>query len=178
MPDRPSHLRRTGVAPRPTSRHRPPEQSLFSGIYGLVLASALVAALEATGEESDPGPDALWVLLTALASGAAHGYAHVIAQRASADGAATRGRLRLVLAEWPLVAAVLPTVGMLLAAVAGWWAEATAVDTALLFNTVALFGWGAWAARTAGHRWPAACRAGGLDMLIGVVIIIANALIK
>ncbi|MGW1675484.1 hypothetical protein [Streptomyces sp. NPDC002324] len=178
MPDRPGHVRPERVAPKRISRHRPPEQSLFSGIYGLVLASALVAALDATGETADPGSDALWVLLTALASGAAHGYAHVIAQRASVGRAATTSRLRLVLAEWPLVAAVLPTVGILFGAVAGWWAEATAVDAALLFNTVALFGWGAWAARTAGHGWLSSCRAGGLDMLIGLVIIIANALIK
>lgn len=178
MSERAGHVRRRGVVPGVASRHRPPEQSLFSGVYGLVLASALVAALDSTGQKADPGPDALWVLLTALASGAAHGYAHVMARRVSVDGAATTGRLRLVLAEWPLVAAVLPAVGILLAAVAGWWAEATAVDAALLFNTVALFGWGAWAARSAGHRWPASCRAGALDMLIGLVIIIANALIK
>ncbi|MFD5892424.1 MULTISPECIES: hypothetical protein [unclassified Streptomyces] len=178
MPERADHVRRRGVAPRSALPHRPPEQALFSGIYGLVLASALVAALDVPGEKADPGSDVLWVLLTALASAAAHGYAHVIAQRASADEAATVSRLRLVLAEWPLVAAVLPAVAILLGAVAGWWAEAAAVDAALLFNTVALFGWGAWAARTAGHGWPSSCRAGCLDMLIGLVIIIANALIK
>jgi hypothetical protein len=177
MSDRTDQVRPANVARRWIERRRPPEQSLFSGIYGLVLASALVAALDATGEKAEPGPDALWVLLTALASGAAHGYAHVIAQRASDDGAAT-SRLRSVLAEWPLVAAVLPTVGILLAAVAGWWAEATAVDAALLFNTVALFGSGTWAARTAGRGWPSACRSGAMDMLIGLAIIVANALIK
>ncbi|MGW0817707.1 hypothetical protein ACWD00_31570 [Streptomyces viridiviolaceus] len=176
MPDHADHVRREGAAPRGALRHRPPEQWMFSGIYGLVLASAMVAALDPSGEEADPGQDALWVVLTALASSAAHGYAHVIAQRASVVGAAA-GRLRSVLAEWPLVAAVLPTVGMLLAAVAGWWAESTAVDSALLFNTVALFGLGTSAARSAGHGWPSSCRAGGLDMLIGLMIIIANSLI-
>lgn len=178
MSDRADHVRPEGVAPRWILRHRPAEQSLFSGVYGLVLASALVAALDATGETADPGPDALWVLFTALASGAAHGFAHVIAHRASVGRTVTTSRLRLVLAEWPLVAVVLPTVGILLAAVAGWWAEATAVDAALLFNTLALFGFGTWAARTAGHGWPSACRAGGVDMLIGLLIIIANALSK
>ncbi|WDV52687.1 hypothetical protein PV963_21050 [Streptomyces coeruleorubidus] len=178
MSDRAGQVRPDSVARRRIVRRRPPQQSLFSGIYGLVMASALVAALDATGGRAEPGPDALWVLLTALASGAAHGYAHVIAQRASGDGAATTSRLRSVLAEWPLVAAVLPTVGVLLVAVAGWWAEATAVDAALLFNTVALFGCGAWAARTAGHGWPSSCRAGGLDMLIGLAIIVANSLLK
>ncbi|MET9762269.1 hypothetical protein ABZ016_24990 [Streptomyces sp. NPDC006372] len=177
MPDRADHVRPEGVAPRGAFRRRPSEQWLFSGIYGLVLASAMVAALDAGDEQADPGADALWVLITALASSAAHGYAHVIAQRASPDKAATTSRLRSVLAEWPLVAAVLPTLGILLAALAGWWAEATAADTALLFNTVALFGLGVWAARTAGHGWPSSCRAGGLDMLIGLVIIMVNALI-
>ncbi|MEV2243411.1 hypothetical protein [Streptomyces sp. NPDC049970] len=177
MPDRADHARRGGAAPGSAVRRLPAEESLFSCIYGLVLASALVAALDATGDQADPGPDALWVVLTALAASAAHGYAHVIAQRASADGAATVSRLRLVLAEWPLVAAVLPTVGILLGAVAGWWSEATAVDTALVFNTAALFGWGTWAARIAGYGWPSSCRAGSLDMLIGLVIIIADTLI-
>ncbi|MFC8077814.1 hypothetical protein ACFUN8_20010 [Streptomyces sp. NPDC057307] len=186
MPERAHHDRRRAVAPKVTSRHRPQERSLFSGIYGLVLASALAAALDTTGEKADPGPDALWILLTALTSAAAHGYAHVIAQRATteetadgtANGATGATRLRLVLAEWPLVAATLPTVAILLTAQAGWWAETTAVDTALLFNTLALFTWGTQAARTAGHRWPSAYRAGALDMLLGLVIIIANALIK
>lgn len=178
MPDRDDPVRPEGVAPGQTLRHQPPEQWLFRGIYGLVLASAMVAALDATGEKADPGPDALWVLLTALASAAAHGYAHVIAQRASPEGVATTSRLRSVLAEWPLVAAVLPTVALLLAAVAGWWAEATAVDAALAFNTVALFGLGTSAARTAGHGWWASVRSGSLDMLIGLVIISANSLIE
>ena len=177
MSDRADHGSPEGVAAGRILRRQPPEQWLFSGIYGLVLASAMAAALDAAGEEADPGADALWVLITALASGAAHGYAHVIAQRASVHGAATTSRLRSVLAEWPLVATVLPTVAVLLAASAGWWAEATAVDAALLFNTVALFGLGAWAARRAGQGWPSSCRAGGLDMLIGLVIIMLNTLI-
>ncbi|MEU1853381.1 hypothetical protein ABZ499_29990 [Streptomyces sp. NPDC019990] len=177
MPDRADHVRPEGAEPKGVRRRQASEQWLFSGIYGLVLASAMVAALDATGEEAEPGADALWVLITALASSAAHGYAHVIAQRVSTDGAATTSRLRSVLAEWPLAASVLPTVGILVAAAAGWWAETTAADAALLFNTVALFGLGAWAARTAGHGWPSSFRAGGLDMLIGLVIIMANALI-
>lgn len=177
MPDRAERDRPERGGASKFQWRQPSEQWLFSGIYGLVLASAMAAALDATGEEADPGTDALWVLITAVASSAAHGYAHVIAQRASAEGRATTGRLRSVLAEWPLVAAVLPTVGVLLGAVAEWWAEATAVDTALLFNTVALFGLGAWAARRAGQGWLSSCRAGGLDMLIGLVIIMLNALI-
>ncbi|MFJ6070830.1 hypothetical protein ACIQFU_08265 [Streptomyces sp. NPDC093065] len=174
-----------GAGPAPAGSGTPggilrsrPERWLFKGIYGLVLASALVAALDVPGGEADPGQDALWVLLTAVTSGAAHGYAHVIAQRASGDGTARASRVRAVLVEWPLVVAVLPTVAMLLAAAAGWWAEETAADTALLCNTVALFVLGFSAARTAGLGRLSSCRAGALDMLIGLVIIAADALIE
>ncbi|MFH8241260.1 hypothetical protein [Streptomyces sp. NPDC018321] len=178
MPDRADHLPPEATAPRGGLRPRLAERWLFRGIYGLVLASALVAALDVPGEEADPGQDALWVLLTALAAGAAHGYAHVIAQRAATEGAARHGRTRAVLAEWPLVAAVLPTVLLLLGAEAQWWSEDAAAEVALLFNTVALFGLGVSAARTAGLGWPASCRAGVADMLIGLVVIAADALIE
>lgn len=159
-------------------RHRPSEQALFSGTYGLVLTSALVAALSEPGERSDPGTDLVWLLLTVVTSAAAHGYAHVIAHRAADDRATVRKALRTVWSEWPLIAAGLPTMGMLLAAVVGWWPESEAVNAALVLNTVALFIWGAWAARGAGRGRAASCRAGSLDMVIGLVIIGANAVIK
>ncbi|WP_077797124.1 hypothetical protein [Streptomyces sp. JHA26] len=178
MPDHADNVRPEDTAPRGALRPRQAERWLFRGIYGLVLASALVAALDVPGEAPDPGQDALWVLLTALASGAAHGYAHVIARRASAEGPAEHGRARAVLAEWPLPATVLPTVLLLLGAVAGWWTEDTAVDVALLFNTVALLGLGVSAARTAGLGWLSSLRAGVVDMLIGLMVIAADVLIE
>ncbi|MEW2267344.1 hypothetical protein ACGF5T_17760 [Streptomyces sp. NPDC047853] len=178
MPDRARDVRPEPAAPRGALHPRLAERWLFRGIFGLVLASAMVAALDVPGEEGDPGQDALWVLLTALASGAAHGYAHVIARRASGEGSAKPSRARAVLAEWPLTAAVLPTVCLLLGAVAEWWTEETAVEVALLFNTVALFVFGVSAARTAGLGWPSSCRAGFMDMLIGLLVIAADALIE
>jgi hypothetical protein len=177
MPDRADDTPRGGNAPRGDARRRPPEQWLFSGTYGLVLASAMISALDATGETADPGSDAFWVVLTALASAAAHGYAHVIARRAYVHDGAGPTRRTAVLAEWPLLVGVLPTVGLLLGALAGWWSEDTAVDVALLFNTVALFAVGISAARAAGRRWPPSLRAGSMDMLIGLLIIAANAMI-
>jgi uncharacterized membrane protein len=158
-------------------RHRPHEHALFGVTYGLVLASALVAAVENPGEGPDPGSDLLWVLLTAVATAAAHGYAHAVAHRAAERGTTTTGAVGTVLAEWPLVAAVLPTVVLLCFAVAGWWSEEEAVEAALWFNTVALFAWGTWAARIAGRGWPACFRSGGVDLAIGLVIIFANSLI-
>ncbi|MFE9975165.1 hypothetical protein ACFYRD_31575 [Streptomyces hirsutus] len=168
--------------PRPAvpqaAGQRPPEPRLLSGVYGLVLASALAAALDSPGEKTDPGSDAVWVLLTALASAAAHGYAHVLAHRMSADHSGAGVGLRAMLAEWPVVAAAVPTVVLLLIAVPSWRTEAESVNTALVFNTLLLTGLGAWTARRAGRGWGASLRAGTGDMLIGLVIIAANALIK
>ncbi|OEV30437.1 hypothetical protein AN219_10895 [Streptomyces nanshensis] len=141
-----------------------------------MLSSALIAALENPGEEPDPASDLLWVLLTTAATAAAHGYAHVIARRAAARGETTVRALRTMLAEWPLVAAALPTAVLLSVAVAGWWEESDAVAAALWFNTVALFAWGAWAARVAGRGWPGSFLSGGVDLVIGLVIVVANAM--
>lgn len=163
---------------RPAVPRPPSETALFSGVYGLILASALAAALDSPGEADEPGSDALWILLTALASAAAHGYAHVVAHRMSAERGGARVGLRAMLAEWPVVVAALPTVALLLTAVPSWWTESQAVETALLLNTLLLAGWGAWTARRAGRGWAASLRAGAADMLIGLVIISANALIK
>lgn len=105
----------------PPRRAEPLQRLLFGGIYGTILASALAAALGNDNGSPDPGYDALWVLLTSLASAAAHGYAHAIAHR-TADGApVTTSTVRSVLTEWPLTAAVLPTVAALLGAHEGWW---------------------------------------------------------
>ncbi|MFD5111262.1 hypothetical protein ACFWNG_02895 [Streptomyces sp. NPDC058391] len=173
MPDSP------GVpAPPPGRRDEPLQRLLFGGVYGTVLASGLAAALDHNNGRPDPGYDAVWVLVTALASAAAHGYAHAIAHRTAGEATVTAGTARSVLTEWPLVAAVLPTVAALLGAYAGWWGETGAINVALTINTVALFGWGLWAARVAGRRWPAACRAGGVDVLLGLFIVAANVLSK
>jgi len=169
----------TGEPPSARLRHhRPPEQVFFSGTYGLVLASTLSAALDGQGERPDPGNDLLWLLLTVLVGAAAHGYAHVIAGRSAGHAGGTAGAFRTVAAEWPLVAAALPTMAMLLTAFAGWWPEATAVETALALNTAALFGAGAWSARSSGRGWPAALLAGTLDMALGLVVIVADVALR
>jgi hypothetical protein len=160
------------------------QRLLFGGVYGTVLASALASALDHDGGENDPGYDALWILVAAVAAAAAHGYAHAIAHWTAGDtGGEKAGEkrvtveiLRSVLTEWPLVMAAVPTVAALLGAAAGWWSEESGVGVALVINTAALFGWGLWAARVAGQTWPAACRVGGVDVLIGLFIVGANVL--
>ncbi|MFI5758634.1 hypothetical protein [Streptomyces sp. NPDC051569] len=141
-----------------------------------MLASTLASALGHDSGPADPGYDVVWVLLGALTSAMAHGYAHAIAHQVADHAPITANAVRSMLTEWPLVVAVLPTAAALLGAYVGWWGENAAINFALTLNTVALFGWGLWAARVAGRGWPASCRAGGVDLLLGLVIVGANAL--
>jgi hypothetical protein len=161
----------------PYASHGVPRQRLlFGGVYGTVLASSLASALDQDTGQPDPRYDALWILVAAVTAAAAHGYAHTIAYWTAGGQRPTVETLRSMLDEWPLVAAVVPTLAALLGASAGWWSESGGVGVVLLVNTATLFGWGLWAARAAGQRWAPSCRVGIVDVVIGLVIVGANAL--
>lgn len=162
----------------PARRGEPLQRFLFGGVYGSVLASALAAALGGEHGPLDPGYDAAWVLVACIASAAAHGYAHAIAHRTADAAPVTTSAVRSMLTEWPLVVAALPTVAALFGSYLQWWGEEGAIDVALTINTVALFGWGLWSARAAGRSWPASCRVGCVDALLGLFIVAANVLTK
>ncbi|MES4890737.1 hypothetical protein [Streptomyces sp. NPDC096012] len=161
-----------------TSRHlEAREIILFGGVYGAVLASSMVAALTRYGHTSADvrGYDAAWVLVTACASALAHGYAHYIAERAP------HRRWDILLAlrnEWPLVAVVLPTVLLLAGSRWGWWPANGVEYAAFALNILILFVLGLITARWSARRWPAALLVGLGDALLGVIVVVANALIK
>ncbi|MER5429936.1 hypothetical protein [Streptomyces sp. NPDC002588] len=168
---------------RPTAatveRHSPDahENLLFGGVYGAVLASSMVAALTQYGHSSRGSRryDALWLLVTALASALAHGYAHYIAERAPHR----RGdALRALRDEWPLVVAVVPTVLVLAGAGWGWWPANGVEYPAFALNIALLFGLGLLTARRSHRSWPVALGTGVVDALLGVVVVVANAVIK
>ncbi|MFJ5779199.1 hypothetical protein [Streptomyces sp. NPDC093094] len=165
------------AAAREPHRHDTREAVLFGGVYGAVLASSMVAALTRYGHSSrgDRRYDALWLVVTALASALAHGYAHYIAER----GPHRRWDvLRSLAAEWPLVAAVLPTVAVLAGAGWGWWPARDVEYPAFTLNVVLLFTLGLVTARSARRPWGAAVLIGVVDALLGLVVVVANAVIK
>ncbi|WNI15918.1 hypothetical protein [Actinacidiphila sp. ITFR-21] len=164
----------TGRGMVPARRGEPLQRLLFGGVYGTVLSSALAAALDHDSGAPDSGYDALWILVAVVASAAAHGYAHAIAHRTADGREAALEAVRSVLTEWPLVAAAVPTLAALVGASAGWWSEEGGINAALAVNTVALFGWGLWAGRTAGQSWATACRVGAVDVLLGLFIVVVN----
>ncbi|WP_330309506.1 MULTISPECIES: hypothetical protein [unclassified Streptomyces] len=173
----PHILRRGGRALR---REATRPNVLFGGVYGAVLASSMVAALTQYGPTAREVRlyDAQWLLFTAFASASAHGYAHIIARRGEGSHPGLTGALRLLLDEWPLVMATLPTVVILLGAGWGWWPSEDIEYEAFAFNIVFLFGWGLTAARAARRPWRTALVMGSLDALLGVIVVVANALIK
>ncbi|MCB5907511.1 hypothetical protein [Streptomyces pinistramenti] len=155
-------------------------QVLFGGVYGAVLASSMVAALNQSGETSQARHwhNAAWLLVTALASALAHGYAHHIAERGEDVHHGALAAVSAVVDEWPLLAATAPSFVMLLGAGLGWWPSQDIEYVALAFNTLLLFFWGLAAGRAGGRTWPAALRTGTADAFLGVLVIVANALIK
>ncbi|KUN02989.1 hypothetical protein AQI95_25050 [Streptomyces yokosukanensis] len=164
-----------GTAP---PRHQDTREAvLFGGVYGSVLASSMVAALTRYGHTSAEvrGYDAAWILVTALASALAHGYAHYIAERAPHR---RWDVLRALLDEWPLVTAVLPTVFLLAGARWGWWPANGVEYAAFALNILILFVLGLLTARWSARSWPTAVLMGLGDALLGMIVVVANALIK
>ncbi|MET7289437.1 hypothetical protein [Streptomyces sp. NPDC005573] len=166
----------TAAADAPHRRHGMREGILFGGVYGAVLASAMVAALTQHGHSSAGSRryDAAWLLVTAFASALAHGYAHYIAERSPHGG---QGVLRSLAAEWPLVTTVLPTVFLL--AAAGWGRlPANGVEyPAFGLNIAILFALGMVTARRSGRSWVASVFIGAVDSLLGVIVVVANSVI-
>ncbi|GAV42500.1 hypothetical protein [Streptomyces acidiscabies] len=165
---------------RPYLRQLARPHVLFGGVYGAVLASSMVAALTGQGETA-PGErlsSAQWLLITAVASAVAHGYAHLIALRGDQTHHGVRAAVRLLVSEWPLVMATVPTVVLLLGAGWGWWPSEGVEYVAFAVNVVLLFAWGLLAARAAGRTWLSAWTIGVADALLGLAVVAANAVIK
>ncbi|MGG8406213.1 hypothetical protein ACM614_06110 [Streptomyces sp. 12297] len=173
--------------PQEQPRRRPPGHApgrrgadwMFGGVYGTVLASALLAALQNKSDPYTPYYDAAWVLVTAAAAGLAHGYSHHMAtHRRGSAGHRWRQLVLALFDEWPLVVAALPTVLLLLASGLWDWSEPSTTALGLGLNTALLFAWGAFVALRLGYGLGSAVLIGIADAAIGVAIVAANAVIK
>ncbi|MFF4102253.1 hypothetical protein [Streptomyces sp. NPDC001903] len=163
--------------------HLPPPRRgadwMFGGVYGTVLASGLLAALDQAGGESTPFYDASWVLVTAGAAALAHGYSHHMSSH-QGGSAAHRWRVlsRALWNEWPMIVATLPTVLLLILSAFTHWDSSAVTAVGLGLNTALLFAWGSFVALRVGYRLASALLIGMADATIGLAIIVANAVIK
>ncbi|GHE70588.1 hypothetical protein [Streptomyces capitiformicae] len=89
-----------------------------------------------------------------------------------------RAGLRLLLSEWPLVVATAPPLVLLLGAAWGWWPSVGIEYVAFAVNVALLFAWGLFAGRAAGRTWDSALKIGTVDALLGLAVVVANAVIK
>ncbi|MGW0394976.1 hypothetical protein ACWDYJ_29700 [Streptomyces sp. NPDC003042] len=152
---------------------------MFGGVYGTVLASGLLAALDQEGGDYTPFYDASWVLVTAATAALAHGYSHhMTSHRAGSAGHRWRVLCRALWNEWPMIAATLPTVILLLIAGLADWDSYGVTAVGLGLNTALLFAWGSFVAIRVGYRLGSALVIGLADATIGLAVIVANALIK
>ncbi|MGW6020714.1 hypothetical protein [Streptomyces sp. NPDC055099] len=149
------------------------------GVYGTVLASALVAALHSEKQTYTPFYDASWIMVTAGTAALAHGYAHHMSTHRPGTGLHRWRQLgRELMDEWPVIVACWPTVALLLLAGTFGWSEPPVTCSALLLNAALLLGWGTFAALRSGYRRRSAVLLGMADAAIGLLIAVANAVIK
>ncbi|MFJ2770034.1 hypothetical protein [Streptomyces sp. NPDC087300] len=152
---------------------------MSGGVYGTVLASALLAALQSGSAPFTPYYDAAWVMVTAGTAALAHGYAHHMSTYRPGSGGHRWRQLGWALVdEWPVILACWPTVILLVLAGALGWPEPAVTYSGLLLNALLLFGWGTFAALRVGYRRRSAGLIGLADMAIGLAIAGANAVIK
>ncbi len=86
--------------------------------------------------------------------------------------------MRALQNEWPLVTAVLPTAFLLAAAGWGWWPPNGVEYPVFALNIAILFVLGLVTARSTARSWPHAVLVGLVDAVLGVVVVVANAVIK
>ncbi|RJQ79881.1 hypothetical protein D5S17_08880 [Pseudonocardiaceae bacterium YIM PH 21723] len=150
---------------------------VFCGVTGTVLATGLLAALNDPGLPPAPNNDALWILVTIVTTALTRAYAQHVSKHEPGKRFFPHLGHKMA-AQWPILAAVVPTfLLLLLAGLRGWPTESYTLY-GLIMNTVLLFGWGIVAARNTGHNWRESGLIGGAQMLIGIVIIVASQLIK
>ncbi|MFF1697173.1 hypothetical protein ACFVXC_26780 [Streptomyces sp. NPDC058257] len=151
----------------------------FQGVYGTILASALIAALHSEKQAYTPYYDAAWIMVTAGTAALAHGYAHHMSTHRPGSGLRRwRQSARALMDEWPLIVACWPTVAVLVLAGTFDWPEAPVTCSALLMNAALLLALGTFAALRAGYRRRSAVLLGMADAAIGLLIAAANAVIK
>ncbi|MFE0107296.1 hypothetical protein [Streptomyces sp. NPDC059009] len=149
------------------------------GVYGTILASALLAALQRGEEPYTPYYDASWVLVTAGTAALAHGYARHMSTHTPGSGTHRwRQLIRVLGDEWPVIVASWPTVILLVLSGIMKWPETHVTYVGLMLNAALLFGWGLVGALRMGYRRRSAVLIGLADSAIALGIAAANAVIK
>lgn len=161
---------------QPTRTHKPPSW-LNGALTGIVLTSVLVAALDHAGLRLNPVEDIAWILILLLCTSLVRAYAAFVASRAPQAPDQVRA-ISILRNEWPLLAAGVPAVLILLSALQARWPTITAVRTVLFVDVVILLGLGIAGARKAGYRLRWAVLFGIADAILGALVVVANVFLR
>ena len=144
--------------------------SFAAGVYGSIVAAALVAALRETGESATRS--VLSLLSTMAVFWLAHVWSQITGERIH-HGRRFRSHLarEIALAEWPLVEAAFGPALLLLLGAVGILTDRTALDGALAVCGLQLLGWGFLVGRRAYGRWYEAVLSGVANGLLGLVLV-------
>jgi len=150
---------------------------LNGALTGLVMTSAVVAALDHQGQTPNPVGDIAWILITLVSTGLVRSYAAFVAGRGQRDSF-PHPVVRILSHEWSLIAAGVPAVLILLASLAAAHPLLGAIRPVLGTNVAILLSLGIFGASKAGYRPFQAAALGVADAALGLVVILANALLR
>ena len=151
-------------------------RSATEGIYGLILATTVIAVSREYGED-DAGQVGLAVLVTAVVFSLAHVYAAVLGRGVSQE---TPTRLELARAlwdHWALVEVAIPLIGVLALGAAGVLPDHTALVAATALALVELAAAGGYAAIRHGADLRGTIVSAAIALVLGIALVLLKALL-
>jgi hypothetical protein len=141
-----------------------------AGVYGSILAAALVGAM--FEDSAAPRSMTLSLVASIVIFWLAHAWSEVIGERVAVGRLFDPARIRALAAhEWPLVeSGMLPALALALAWV-GLYSRDIGVTLALVVCILHLVGWGVLAGHRTQPSWPAALVVGAIDGALGLGIV-------
>jgi hypothetical protein len=151
--------------------------SATEGIYGLILATAVIAVSREYGE-ADAGRVALAVLVTAIVFSLAHVYAALLGRGVSEEQTLTRAEVVHALRDhWTLVEVAVPLIGVLGLGAIGVIPDDTALVAATVLALVELAAAGAYAAIRHGAGPRGTILSAAFALVLGLAIVLLKTLV-
>ncbi|MBJ7457064.1 MAG: hypothetical protein JHC74_13490 [Thermoleophilia bacterium] len=147
-----------------------------AGVYGTLLTLSVLVGLSL--KKSGPGVMAITIGVSAAVFWIAHVHAGLVARWVRADTRPDRHAVGEIMArEAPMIESAVPAVALMLLAWLGVLSTSAAVWTALVYGVVALAVWGALIAYRAGLGMTGMAVVSGVNLGLGLVIVVLKLLI-
>jgi hypothetical protein len=148
------------------------------GVYGLILATTVIAVSRETASSPDAGRTAATVLVVAVVFWLAHAYASLLGMALSQERGLTRGDVAEALREnWSLVEVTVPLVLMLALGAIGVISDRSALVAAAVIALVELTAAGGYAARRRDASPLGTIFSAAIALALGAMVVLLKALI-